>query len=37
MNGLVKKGILGIIMCLIMNIGLMAQDRREHYERIEAI
>ena len=37
MNGLLKKGILGIIMCLIMNIGLMAQDRREHYERIEAI
>lgn len=37
MNGLVKKGILGIIMCLTMNTGLMAQDRREHYERIEAI
>jgi Spy/CpxP family protein refolding chaperone len=37
MNGLVKKGVLGIIMCLTMNTGLMAQDRREHYERIEAI
>ncbi len=37
MNGLLKKGILGIIMCLTMNTGLMAQDRREHYERIEAI
>ena len=37
MNGLVKKGILGIIMCLTMNTALMAQDRREHYERIEAI
>ncbi|OZA24427.1 MAG: hypothetical protein B7X86_08430 [Sphingobacteriales bacterium 17-39-43] len=37
MNGLVKKGILGIIMCLTMNTGLMSQDRRGHYERIEAI
>ena len=37
MKGLVKKGILGIIMCLTINTGLMAQDRREHFERIEAI
>lgn len=37
MKGLIKKGILGIIMCLTMNTALMAQDRREHYERIEAI
>ena len=37
MNGLLKKGILGIIMCLTMNTGLMSQDRRGHYERIEAI
>ena len=28
---------MGIIMCLIINTGLMAQDRRGHYERIEAI
>jgi hypothetical protein len=37
MKGLVKRGFLGIIMCLIINTGLMAQDRRGHYERIEAI
>lgn len=37
MKGLVKKGFLGIIICLIINTGLMAQDRRGHYERIEAI
>ncbi|HEY1060578.1 MAG TPA: hypothetical protein VGE44_02790 [Daejeonella sp.] len=37
MKGLVKKGVLGIIMCLTMNTVLIAQDRREHYERIEAI
>jgi len=37
MNGIVKKGVLGIIMCLTMKTVLIAQDRREHYERIEAI
>ena len=37
MKGLVKKGVLGMIMCLTMNTVLIAQDRREHYERIETI
>lgn len=37
MKGLVKQRILCIIVCLIMNTALIAQDRREHYERIEAI
>ncbi|MFA6946257.1 MAG: hypothetical protein WC220_10170 [Pedobacter sp.] len=37
MNGLVKKGAWGIIMCLTMNASLFAQDRRERYEQIEAI
>lgn len=37
MIGLVKKGLLGIIMFLTMSPELIAQDRREHYQRIEAI
>lgn len=37
MKAFVNKGILGIIMCLIMNSISVAQDRREHYQRIEAI
>jgi hypothetical protein len=37
MKGLVKKGLLGLIMFLTMSTDLIAQDRREHYQRIEAI
>ena len=37
MEGLVKKGLLGIILFLNMSTELIAQERREHYQRIEAI
>lgn len=37
MKGLVKKGLLGIILFLNMSTELIAQERREHYQRIEAI
>jgi S-adenosylmethionine synthetase len=37
MKGLVKKGLLGVIIFLNMSTELIAQDRREHYQRIEAI
>ncbi len=37
MKGLVKKVLLGLIMFLTMSPELIAQDRREHYQRIEAI
>lgn len=37
MKAFANKGILGVIMCLIMNSIAVAQDRREHYQRIEAI
>jgi hypothetical protein len=37
MKGLVKKGLLGLIMFLTMSTDLIAQDRREHYQHIEAI
>jgi hypothetical protein len=37
MEGLIKKGLLGIILFLNMSTELIAQERREHYQRIEAI
>lgn len=37
MERLVKKGLLGIILFLNMSTELIAQERREHYQRIEAI
>ena len=37
MKGLVKKGLLGIILFLNMSTELIAQERREHYQRMEAI
>lgn len=37
MKGLVNKGLLGIILFLNMSTELIAQERREHYQRIEAI
>ena len=37
MKGLVKKGLLCIILFLNMSTELIAQERREHYQRIEAI
>jgi hypothetical protein len=37
MKGLVMKGFWVLVLFLTMTTGLIAQDRRERYERIEAI
>ena len=37
MRALVKKGIWGIIACLILSTSLFAQSREERHEQIEAI
>jgi hypothetical protein len=37
MNGIVKRGIWGFIMCLIYSLPSFAQHRSEHYQQIESI
>lgn len=37
MNGLVKRGLWGVIMCLALSLPSLAQDHSERYQQIENI
>jgi hypothetical protein len=37
MNAPIKKGGLGLVVCFMLSVSVLAQDRRERHEQIEAI